>query len=155
MAAGAFAAQHAFTAHLAAGRPNQEDMEEIKFFADSIYEKVNCFTERKRELFVSGDAAASYYVPKRLDGEAAKFLKAKPKTDPDNCIGCGICAQICPMGAIDPQDVFRVPGTCIKCHACIRACGKGAKYFDDADFLSHVAMLEKTFAAPKKNELFF
>ena len=48
------------------------------------------------------------------------------------------------MGAIDPRDVFRVPGTCIKCQCCVRKCTRHAKYFDDPAFLSHVAMLEQT-----------
>ena len=57
-------------------------------------------------------------------------------------------------GAIDPEDVYSVPGTCIKCQACVRKCTKHAKYFDDPAFLSHVAMLEQTFTEPKKNEVF-
>lgn len=62
--------------------------------------------------------------------------------------------RLCPMGAIDPEDVYSVPGTCIKCQACVRKCTKHAKYFDDPAFLSHVAMLEQTFTEPKKNEVF-
>ena len=62
--------------------------------------------------------------------------------------------RLCPMGAIDPEDVYSVPGICIKCQACVRKCTKHAKYFDDPAFLSHVAMLEHTFTEPKKNEVF-
>ena len=85
---------------------------------------------------------------------ADKFLKAKPRTDLTKCTNCGACARLCPMGAIDPEDVYSVPGTCIKCQACVRKCTKHAKYFDDPAFLSHVAMLEQTFTEPKKNEVF-
>ena len=74
--------------------------------------------------------------------------------DPEKCTNCGACARLCPMGAIDPEDVYSVPGTCIKCQACVRKCTKHAKYFDDPAFLSHVAMLEQTFTEPKKNEVF-
>ena len=56
---------------------------------------------------------------------------------------CGLCAKICPMGAIDPNDPSHIPGTCIKCCACTTYCPSGAKKFDDPDFLSHTAMLEK------------
>lgn len=58
------------------------------------------------------------------------------------------------MGAIDPKDPSKVPGTCIKCQACVRKCTKRAKYFDDPAFLSHIAMLEQTYGAPKENEVF-
>ena len=59
------------------------------------------------------------------------------------------------MGSIDPQDVSNVPGICIKCQACVRGCPEHAKYFDDAAFLSHVAMLEQNFTAPKENAFFY
>ena len=74
--------------------------------------------------------------------------------DASRCVKCGLCARLCPMGAIDPEDVYSVPGICIKCQACVRKCTKHAKYFDDPAFLSHVAMLEQTFTEPKKNEVF-
>ena len=56
--------------------------------------------------------------------------------------------------AVDHKDVYSVPGTCIKCQACVRKCTRHAKYFEDAAFLSHVAMLEQNFTEPKKNEAF-
>ena len=86
-----------------------------------------------------------YYVPKGLDGQPAKFLKAVPKTHEDLCIRCGACARLCPMGSIDPEEPGNVTGICIKCQSCIRGCPQQAKYFDDPAFLSHVAMLEENF----------
>mgnify|MGYP000800057438 CR=1 FL=1 len=80
--------------------------------------------------------------------------KGVAEVDKEKCTNCGACARLCPMGAIDPEDVYSVPGTCIKCQACVRKCTKHAKYFDDPAFLSHVAMLEQTFTEPKKNEVF-
>ena len=58
------------------------------------------------------------------------------------------------MGAINPADVTQVTGTCIKCQACVRRCTRGAKYFDDAAFRSHVAMLEQNFSKPAENSVF-
>ena len=101
-----------------------------------------------------GDPAAPYYVPKGLDGEPVKFLKAKPRTNLSKCSNCGACVRACPMGAIDPKNVAEVPGTCIKCQSCVRKCTRGAKFFDDPAFLSHVAILERNFQVPQENQMF-
>ena len=154
VAAGAFVGQHAFTDELAYGRPGWSDQFEMKNFAKRVCDKVKSLPGIPAPVQVPGDAAAPYYVPKGADGEPAKFLKAKPKTHLRKCNNCGACVRLCPMGAIDPANVSNVPGTCIKCQRCVRKCTKGAKYFDDPAFLSHVAMLEQNFAEPKENETF-
>ena len=88
------------------------------------------------------------------DGQPAKFLKAKPKTDLDKCTNCGICAKVCPMGSISKENCADIPGICIKCQACIVKCPEKAKYFDDEAFLSHVRMLEKNFTERREPEWF-
>ena len=154
VAAGAFVCRHAFTDELAYGRPGWSDSFEMKTFAKQIAEKIKKSTGSFDPVQVPGDAAAPYYVPKGKDGEPVKFLKAKPRTKLSRCNGCGACVRFCPMAAIDPKDPSKVPGTCIKCQACVRKCTKQAKYFDDPDFLSHVAMLEENFREEKENETF-
>ena len=154
VAAGAFVGRHAFTDALGEGRPDWDDRREMTAFAKATADKVISLTEIPGAVAVPGDAAAPYYVPKGTDGQPAKFLKAKPQTDVGKCTNCGACARLCPMGAIDPENVASVPGTCIKCQACVRKCTRHAKYFDDPAFLSHVAMLEQNFTEPKKNEVF-
>ncbi len=148
IAAAAFATQHAFATSLAAGRPNEADLEEAKAFARDVWAKI----ERAGEITVDGSTPPGpYYRPKRMDGEPAVFLKAKPLTDAEKCVGCGTCARVCSMGSIDPSDVTSVPGICIKCQACVTHCPVGAKYFDDPDFLSHKEMLETNYREEKQN----
>ena len=142
--AGAFACRHVFSDTLAAGRPDKDDFAALAKLGAAVAARIAKANEPPAPPEVPGDADAPYYVPKGIDGEPKNFLKAKPKTSED-CIGCGVCAALCPMGAIDPQDVSSVPGLCIKCHACVRECPMGAKYFDDPAFLSHKAMLEQNF----------
>ena len=152
--AGAFVCRHAFTDRLAGDRPNGDDLAQLTQLCRQTAEKLARISAPAAPLKVPGDAAAPYYVPKGRDGQPVDFLKAKPKTRADACICCGACAAQCPMGAISRQDVAQVPGICIKCQRCVRICPVCAKYFDDPAFLSHVAMLEETYMAPKGSVTF-
>lgn len=154
VAGGAFVCRHAFTDALADGRPDWDDRRQMADFARRIAEKVKGLTDIPAPVSVPGDTGAPYYVPLGADGQPAKFLKARPRTDLSRCTNCGACARLCPMGAIDPANAAEVPGTCIKCQCCVRRCTKHAKYFDDPAFLSHVAMLERNFTEPRENEMF-
>lgn len=144
----AFAGRHAFSDKVGTGRPDEADLAEIRAFADKAAEKLSG-TELPL-LDTDRSEIGPYYVPKKADGTPAKFLKAKPLTDWDKCVHCGLCARSCPLGSID-KDTMEATGLCIKCQACVRRCPTHAKYFEDADFLSHVAMLENNFTWRAKN----
>lgn len=47
-----------------------------------------------------------------------------PVIDTDACLGCGACAEACPMGVIEVEDVATVVNgdDCVGCEACIGAC---------------------------------
>lgn len=157
IAAGAIVGQHAFSKQLASGRPNSDDFQQIQDFAFAIADiirKVARDSRIPRPVLIPGNPDAPYYIPKGLDGQPAKFLGAKPKTDLQFCTQCGLCAQLCPMSAINPTDASQILGICIKCQRCVRSCPQDAKYFDDSAFLSHVAMLEQTEDRPKENAFF-
>ena len=159
LAAAAFACRHAFSDRICPEGPRVEELAEARGFAMRAAEALKAADPAVLEaaslaFTVPGDAEAPYYVPKGEDGAPAKFLKAKPLTDLSKCLHCGACAAHCPMGSIDAADTSNVPGICIKCQACVRGCKQGAKYFEDAAFLSHVRMLEQNFAAPEKENLY-
>ena len=150
----AFAIRHVFSDVLGAGRPDEDDKAAIRAFGADTAKKAAALTEISAPIAVSGDAAAPSYVPRGTDGQPAKFLPAKPVTDPDKCVNCGTCAAVCPVGSVNPENVAEVPGICIKCHACIRLCPTGAKTFEDPAFLSHKAMLEENFLRRADNAVF-
>lgn len=147
VAAAAVVARHVFSQTLQQGRPNEADREEIKAFCDRIS------LQPHDGLAVPGEGLqASYYVPKKEDVTPAKFLKALPQFVADRCEGCGRCAESCPTGCLSMREGRPMAeGVCIKCQACVRICPVKAVAFADADFLSHVRMLEKNFSNPASN----
>lgn len=153
-AGAAVTAEHAFAPVLAHGRPNAEDRAAAAEFA-----RKTALTLRGREHIIpvtlpGREPIGAYYTPLGLDGEPARFLKAKPKTDPEQCTRCGLCAAVCPMGSIPREEPTECTGICIKCQGCIRECPAGAKYFDDEAFLSHRAMLEQNYIRRRENEFY-
>jgi len=147
-AGAAFAGRHAFSDKVGQGRPDADDRSEIAAFAAKAAEKLSGTTLPPLEMDRS--EIGPYYTPLKEDGTPAKFLKAKPLTRWEKCTRCGACARACPMGSIDPQ-TMEAAGVCIKCQACVRRCTVHAKYFEDPDFLSHVAMLERNFTRRADN----
>lgn len=58
----------------------------------------------------------------------SKVLTTKPKVKKTECVGCKVCANICPVKAIEMKN--NIPNinrkTCIRCFCCQEFCPKGA-----------------------------
>lgn len=147
----AFVGRHSFSDKVGAGRPDQADLAQITEFCAKAVEKL--LLNQLPLLEMDRSEIGPYYTPLKDDGAPAKLLKAKPQTDGERCVHCGLCAHSCPMGSIDKETVEAV-GLCIKCQACVRRCPAHAKRFEDADFLSHVAMLEHNYIRRAENMIF-
>lgn len=146
VAAVAVPTEHVFSDKLATGRPNEEDLAELKNFAKKAVEKITEAEAIPAPIEVPGDKALdAYYRPMGIDGKPTVFLKAKPVVDETLCTKCGTCAGVCPMGSIPADAPDTTAGICIKCQACIKKCPNHARSFHDEAFLSHVAMLEANF----------
>jgi ferredoxin/NAD(P)H-dependent FMN reductase len=157
IAAGAFVGEHSFSRVLGANRPNAEDEALMDEFAARVAElAAGLDAAPVKSVAVRGkEPLRPYYTPRDRAGNPINILKVKPKTDMSRCGGCGLCADLCPMGSIDPADVSAVRGICIKCCACVKGCPTGAKFFDDAGYLYHQHELEAQYARPAENEVFY
>ena len=157
IAAGAFVGEHSFSRVLGADRPNAEDEALMDEFAARVAAlAAGLDAAPVKSVAVRGqEPLRPYYTPRDRAGNPINILKVKPKTDMSRCGGCGLCADLCPMGSIDPADVSAVRGICIKCCACVKGCPTGAKFFDDAGYLYHQHELEAQYARPAENEVFY
>lgn len=157
IAAGAFVGEHSFSRVLGADRPNAEDEALMDEFAARVAElAAGLDAAPVKSVAVRGqEPLRPYYTPRDRAGNPINILKVKPKTDLSRCGGCGLCADLCPMGSIDPADVSAVRGICIKCCACVKGCPTGAKFFDDAGYLYHQHELEAQYARSAENEVFY
>jgi ferredoxin/flavodoxin len=153
IAGGAFIGEHSFSKTLAKNRPDEKDMDIVRYFANQIYIKI-ISQDKNQDVIVKGNKPyRKYYSPKTKEGITVDIRKVIPKTN-SNCNDCKQCVSFCPMGSIDFEDVSKLNGICIKCGACIKKCPTNAKYYDDADYLRHKFELEDQFAYRREPELF-
>lgn len=62
-------------------------------------------------------------------GFIARFSFFKVHINDDKCKICGLCAKVCPCGAIDAKTNQVNHETCIKCFKCLAHCRHGAIYY--------------------------
>lgn len=153
IAGGAFVGEHSFSNILGQNRPDENDLKDADKFVNLIYNKIgkNDFSIPQ----VNGNPLYKlYYIPKDKNGNNIDIRKVKPKTN-NNCIKCGVCANVCPLGSISFDNFKDVNGICMKCCACIKKCPQGAKYFDNSSFIYHRQDLEKRYIRYRKNNEYF
>lgn len=152
--AAAVVTRHCFSETLGANRPNKDDLASLDSFAEQIVDKIK--KAQYTPLDIPGEAHPDkYYTPLKTNNAPAGFLKAKPSCDVELCTRCGSCKDICPMGSISFEDnIPHFEGICIKCQTCRLRCPAKAISFTNADYHSHVAMIESKFGGPKKTDFF-
>ena len=158
IAVAAFVGEHSYSTELspiAVGRPMVEDINDANRFGELVKQKLTKGLESVDVSTLqcpdSGEENVKAFVEfvKGYQAEQAKNpVKLLPITDENRCVMCGVCVDVCPMEAIDREDVSVVdPTLCIKCCACVKECPKEAKSLNSP----FAPMLSKYFSQPKPN----
>lgn len=143
--AGAFIARHSIFTRLAADRPDAADKQKIAAFAALCAAKLAGEHDSLR---------MQAQVPGNRPYCAVQHQLLKPAGN-EACVSCGLCADICPTGAIDPAAPTQTMAErCITCTACVHNCPQGSRAFRGPVFEERTAMFLAKFSARKEPEIF-
>lgn len=143
-AAVAAVAEHSIFRQFASGRPDAEDAEQLTNFADKIRAKL------QGDVFGDLHLEGSHGTYK----EVSRGGPFKPKANA-LCTACGICADDCPVAAIDGDDPRKTDHeTCIGCMRCVSRCPVHARDFDAGFMQTMSEKFEARLGGHKENYLF-
>lgn len=130
---------HIYTDKLGADRPDGNDQAVIAEFAKKVLDKLN-------------SAFPALVTVPGNETPPPKEMKPVYKSREDSlCIGCGLCAEVCPVHAIDPVSLAWNDAICVNCMRCVKSCPEGALSFDAT---APKTFLEANFTAPREIETF-
>lgn len=127
VAGGAFVAEHSYTTKVATDRPDINDLDTAYNFGIKIKDKL----ENADGHILTSNLVVKGNFPYK---EKAPIQITAPETT-DSCLECGICANHCPMGAIDFNNFKNIDNLkCIKCCSCIKKCPSNSKSINNETF---------------------
>ena len=130
-------AQHSIIPQYAANRPDASDEKQLAEFANRIAGKTEPVSS------VPGNR------PYKKAGGGG--LVPKPSS---NCVKCGVCADTCPVQAIDHKTFIADSKKCISCMRCMKRCSYDARKVNGALVSVATMAIRKVCSVRKENELF-
>ena len=137
IAAVATVAEHSIMRQYAANRPDAADVKQLADFASQIASKDE----------ISGSIPGNR--PYKKSGGAGLV----PKVTKD-CVKCGLCAEKCPVQAIEPENFAADAKKCISCMRCVKQCPHNARKVNNAMVSIASMAIKKACSVRKENELF-
>ena len=132
-AGAAFIGEHTFSSQIAAGRPDSTDLSIAFDFGRRTLASIEADSDGKLDL------KGNYpFVWKGYDPSVHIDFPPHPRlTTTESCTQCGICAEACPWGAIDPEDCkIRDYTKCMICYRCLKNCPPEAIQVTGEKFLT-------------------
>lgn len=128
VAGAAVVAHHSLMVDVAKGRPDAEDLAVVDALAADV-------CARLAEVPSAADAALTE-IPGNRPYRAFGGVAFRAAADPQTCTRCGVCASVCPTGAIDPTEPASTDcDRCVTCLRCVSACPEGARFVDGGEAL--------------------
>ena len=137
VAAVAAVAEHSVMPQYAAGRPDASDKKQLEQFAEQI----------------AGKSEAVVSIPGNRPYKKAGSAGLVPKVN-KSCTKCGLCAESCPVQAIDPASFAANAKKCISCMRCVKQCPEKARKVNGAMVSIAAMAIKKACSVRKENELY-
>lgn len=148
---GAFIGEHSFSGAgtpTAEGRPDASDLNLAREFGHAVQVRLDALTKVSSDETVKVPGEHPY-------GGVTELWDVDFIEVGDQCQQCGLCAEICPMGAIDPNDSARIdPVKCITCCACIKRCPQAARAMKPGPVMDARKRLHSLYSERKEPEVF-
>ena len=142
IAAVAAIAEHSIARQFASGRPDEQDAQQLTEFVRQIQGKL-----------AAGDYSEPA-IPGNRPYKKAGGVGIVPKPSKE-CTKCRVCAEGCPVQAIDPKDPAKVnEKACISCMRCVRRCPHSARRINPVTLSAVGLALKKACSQRKDCELF-
>lgn len=151
IAGGAFIGEHSFSSAnlpIAESRPNADDLEYAIDFGRRIRKKLQSVSpiDNINDIKIPGNHPY---------GGVTELWSVDFIAISDKCSKKGICAEVCPTGAIDIEDTSIIDKEkCISCCACIKNCPENARTIKESKVKEAAIRLNSLFQEQKTPEIF-
>ena len=151
IACAAYIGEHSFSNSeipVAQGRPDEDDLKHAIVFGKKIRKKINSISQigQISDIYVPG-SYPYVGVTKLWDVD---FIEVD-----EQCSQCGVCAEVCPAGAVDTQNSRIINfEKCITCCACIKNCPQNARTMKPGPVKDAAIRLNNLYKEQKKPEYF-